>query len=113
MCNLPSPLLGCGLQVASHRRLLRCRGASNVGVLVAWAGQELGKQVVEARLRLGEHPDSPSTCAALESALKRLLAALAQGEFSGLLSCACDGARARRGEQSASARPWSKPSSAC
>ena len=81
-------------------RLVRCRGASNVGILVAWAGQELGKQVAEARLRLGEHPDSPSTCAALESALKRLLAALNQGELPGMLSfcTACDRACLRLGQ---------------
>ena len=49
-------------------------------MLVAWAAQELGKAVGEAKLRLGELPDSPSTCAALESLLRRLVAPKPDGE---------------------------------
>ena len=52
-------------------------------MLACWAAQELGKAVGEARLRLGELPDSPSTCTALESLLRRLLAPSTEGQPSG------------------------------
>ena len=72
--------LGPGFSWAQAKNVWARRGSSNTAVLVAWAAQELGKAVGEAKLRLGELPDSPSTCAALELLLRRLVAPKSDGE---------------------------------
>ena len=86
-----------GISLAHTKDMWGCRGSSNTAVLVAWAAQELGKAVGEAKLRLGELPDSPSTCAALESLLRRLVAPKPDGEGRGRPCAVCMSCRENDG----------------